>query len=153
RWTGRFPPGACARRCHRGGSLGCELRNEFMSSKKVPAGSGEPLSLIEISGVLAPFTGEIELSSQQLEQIQSYVELLIAWNRSVSLTAIEDRAEIVSRHFGESIFAASVIPIRNGRLADVGTGAGFPGVPLKIAHEELMVSLFEPNQKKCAFLT
>lgn len=111
-----------------------------------------PLSLDQISLTLAPFTVGVELSALQLGQIRDYVELLVTWNRSMSLTAIEDRIEIVARHFGESILAASTVPIRKGRLADVGTGAGFPGLPLKIVSPELRVALLEPNQKKCAFL-
>jgi 16S rRNA (guanine527-N7)-methyltransferase len=59
---------------------------------------------------------------------------------------------MVVRHFGESIFAASLLPMDAGRLADVGSGAGFPGLPLKIASPGLNVTLIEPNIKKCAFL-
>jgi 16S rRNA (guanine527-N7)-methyltransferase len=70
----------------------------------------------------------------------------------MSLTAIDDPVEIVGRHFGESIFAAAAVPVREGRLADVGSGAGFPGLPLKIVADELDAVLLEPNQKKCAFL-
>ena len=114
-----------------------------------PAG---PLSLGQIALALAPFTQDAELSTGQLERIRDYVELLVAWNRTISLTSLEDRAEIVVRHFGESVFAVSAVPIRNGRLADVGTGAGFPGLPLKIACDQLDVVLLEPNNKKCAFL-
>jgi 16S rRNA (guanine527-N7)-methyltransferase len=80
------------------------------------------------------------------------VELLKKWNQSVPLTSIEDNAEIVARHFGESVFAGSVLSMNRGRLADVGTGAGFPGLALKIVFPELHVTLVEPNIKKCAFL-
>lgn len=118
----------------------------------MPADRDAPLSLDQISLALAPFTKGIKLSARQLAQIRDYVELLVLWNRTVSLTAIEDPTEIVARHFGESIMAAAVVPIQKGRLADVGTGAGFPGLPLKIACPELELVLLEPNQKKCAFL-
>lgn len=120
--------------------------------RAMPPDLDAPLSLDQISMFLAPFTTGIELSAAQLEQIRQYIELLIVWNRSVSLTAVEDRQEIVARHFGESLLAVSAVPIRNGRLADVGTGAGFPGLALKIACAELDLVLLEPNQKKCAFL-
>jgi 16S rRNA (guanine527-N7)-methyltransferase len=109
------------------------------------------LSCSQISQALAPFAGG-QLSAGQLESIRNYVELLLLWNRSMSLTSIEDPVEIVARHFGESIFAATTVPIRKGRLADVGSGAGFPGLPLKIISDELSIVLLEPNQKKCAFL-
>jgi 16S rRNA (guanine527-N7)-methyltransferase len=65
---------------------------------------------------------------------------------------VVDPAEIVARHFGESVFALSLLPVENCRLADIGTGAGFPGLALKIACPNLRVVLVEPNKKKCAFL-
>ena len=79
--------------------------------------------------------------------------LLLKWNRSVSLTSITDPVEIVGRHFGESMFASGLLPVENCRLADVGTGAGFPGLALKIACPSLHVTLIESNKKKCAFLS
>ena len=87
-----------------------------------------------------------------MAKIREYIEILTIWNQAVSLTAVNDKTEIVARHFGESIFAASAVPIHSGRLADVGSGAGFPGLPLKIVSEGLGVVLLEPNLKKCAFL-
>ena len=66
--------------------------------------------------------------------------MLLKWNNLVSLTSITDPVDIVARHFGESMFAASLLPVENGRLADVGSGAGFPGVALKILHEDLKSS-------------
>jgi len=117
-----------------------------------PDERGIPTSTGQISLALAPYLKQAKLSPRQQQQIHDYVELLVSWNRTVSLTAIEDRAEIVARHFGESIFAASILAIRNGRLADVGTGAGFPGLPLKIIRPDLDVVLLEPNHKKCGFL-
>ncbi len=93
-----------------------------------------------------------DLTSWQLEQIQHYIQLLLDWNRAISLTAITEPAEIVARHFGESLFAASFLPLKDSRLADVGAGAGFPGLALKIAVPEIRLTLFESNSKKCAFL-
>ena len=81
------------------------------------------LSLETIAATLAPFG--IGLSQAQLISIKDYVELLLLWNQSINLTAIEDPVEIVSRHFGESLFAATFLNIIGGRLADVGTGAVF----------------------------
>jgi 16S rRNA (guanine527-N7)-methyltransferase len=109
------------------------------------------ISLNTIDSALSPFYPG--LTEEQLLAIQNYLYLLLQWNRSMSLTAIEDPMEILSRHFGESLFAASFLKIGGSRLADVGTGPGFPGLPLKIAIPEIELSLIESNSKKCAFLT
>jgi 16S rRNA (guanine527-N7)-methyltransferase len=85
--------------------------------------------------------------------IRTYISLLLRWNEKVSLTAVTDPLEILRRHFGESMFAASAVPIRDGRLADVGSGAGFPGLPLKIVVRSLDLVLIESNAKKASFLS
>jgi 16S rRNA (guanine527-N7)-methyltransferase len=98
--------------------------------------------------------GEFELpvDSQQVVYIQQYIRILLTWNAKISLTAIRDPLEILYRHFCESMFAARAIPVENGRLADVGSGAGFPGIPLKILRPELQLFLVESNIKKATFL-
>ena len=98
--------------------------------------------------------GEFQLSpnEQQILYIQQYMGLLLAWNDKINLTAIRDPLEILHRHFCECMFAATAIPVENGRLADVGSGAGFPGIPLKIIRSELQVFLVESNMKKATFL-
>ena len=108
------------------------------------------LSLQEIKRVLSGFS--VHPTQEQAAKIMQYVQLLLQWNRSVSLTSVTNPSEILSRHFGESIFAASVVPIQKGRLADVGSGAGFPGLAIKIMRPELDLVLIEPNKKKAAFL-
>ena len=70
----------------------------------------------------------------------------------MNLTAIRDPLEILYRHFCESMFAAEAIPLKNGRLADIGSGGGFPGLPLKIMRPGLQVFLVESNIKKVTFL-
>jgi 16S rRNA (guanine527-N7)-methyltransferase len=85
-------------------------------------------------------------------KIHGYVELLLRWNRKIALTTITDPEDIVKFHFGESLFAISRYNLEKSRLADVGTGAGFPGLPLALAVPTLSVSLIESNRKKCAFL-
>jgi 16S rRNA (guanine527-N7)-methyltransferase len=85
-------------------------------------------------------------------KIAAYVELLIKWNRKIALTSVTDPEEIVRFHFGESLFAASRYNLEKSRLADVGTGGGFPGLPLALAVPTLSVILIESNLKKCAFL-
>jgi len=88
----------------------------------------------------------------QVLQIQQYMEILLTWNEKVNLTAIRDPLEILYRHFCESMYAAEAIPLKNGRLADVGSGGGFPGLPLKILRPDLQVFLVESNIKKATFL-
>jgi len=77
---------------------------------------------------------------------------LLTWNDKINLTAIRDPLEILYRHFCESMFGATVLPVEKCRLADVGSGAGFPGLPLKIIRPDLEVFLIESNVKKATFL-
>jgi 16S rRNA (guanine527-N7)-methyltransferase len=95
---------------------------------------------------------QVELAAEQIACIQEYMRILLFWNDKVNLTAIRDPTEILYRHFCESIFAAFAVPLEKGRLADVGSGGGFPGLPLKIAKPELEVFLIESNVKKATFL-
>jgi len=77
---------------------------------------------------------------------------LLAWNDKVNLTAIRDPLEILYRHFCESMYGATVLPVEKCRLADVGSGAGFPGLALKILRPDLELFLVESNVKKATFL-
>ena len=86
------------------------------------------------------------------DKVQSYIDLLSIWGRKIALTTISNEEDVVRFHFGESIFALSLDNFTNGRLADVGSGAGFPGLALKLLRPNLSVTLLEPNKKKCAFL-
>ena len=99
--------------------------------------------------------GEFQLSAdaQQVLQIQQYIALLLIWNDKINLTAIRDPLEVLYRHFCESMYGAVVIPLEKCRLADVGSGAGFPGLPIKIIRPELDLVLVESNIKKATFLT
>ncbi|MGB8542556.1 MAG: 16S rRNA (guanine(527)-N(7))-methyltransferase RsmG [Candidatus Acidiferrales bacterium] len=85
--------------------------------------------------------------------IQKYISLLLRWNERVSLTTITEPLDILRFHFGECMYAAHAVPIRDGRLADVGSGAGFPGLPLKILVPSLDLVLIESNIKKASFLS
>jgi 16S rRNA (guanine527-N7)-methyltransferase len=98
--------------------------------------------------------GEFQIipDKQQVLHIQQYMKILLLWNEKVNLTAIRDPLEILYRHFCESMYAAIAVPVENGRLADVGSGAGFPGLPLKILRPELHLLLIESNVKKATFL-
>jgi 16S rRNA (guanine527-N7)-methyltransferase len=95
---------------------------------------------------------QLQASDQQVIQIQQYIKILLQWNEKINLTAIRDPLEILNRHFCESMYAAVAVPVENGRLADVGSGAGFPGIPLKIIRPDLQVFLIESNIKKATFL-
>jgi 16S rRNA (guanine527-N7)-methyltransferase len=95
---------------------------------------------------------QLQASDQQIVYIQQYMRLLLTWNDKINLTAIRDPLEILNRHFCESMYAAVAVPVENGRLADVGSGGGFPGIPLKIIRPELHTFLIESNMKKATFL-
>jgi 16S rRNA (guanine527-N7)-methyltransferase len=109
------------------------------------------LSASEISNALEPYGATIGPATA--DKIRAYMALLLTWNRSISLTTVTDPAEIIKFHFGESVFAASALKFAESRLADVGSGAGFPGLPLSLAVPSLYVTLIESNTKKCAFLS
>jgi len=104
--------------------------------------SGEPAALTEL----------------QLQQISAYIDLFIRWNARMNLSAVRDADGVVTRHFGESLFAARhLFPgdtdrPSSSRLIDVGSGAGFPGLPIKIWSKDVPLTLIESNQKKASFL-
>lgn len=112
--------------------------------------ASEPPSADTIRRALGEF--QVAVDDQQVAQIQQYMKILLAWNDKVNLTAIRDPLEILYRHFCESMFAAVAVPVEKGRLADVGSGGGFPGLPLKIVRREMELILVESNVKKATFL-
>lgn len=86
-----------------------------------------------------------------------YIDLLLRWNARINLTAVREPEQIVTRHFGESLFAARLLfPAAAGapdqRVTDVGSGPGFPGLPIKLWAPHLHLTMIESNQKKAAFL-
>ena len=131
-----------------------------------------------IADLLTPFleegTGRKPATEALLRDISMYIDLLLRWNARINLTAIRDPEEIVTRHFGESLFAARhVFPeASSGReteknssalsaysavkavdsVADVGSGAGFPGLPIKLWAPQVALTLVESNHKKATFL-
>ena len=109
-----------------------------------------PPSADTIRRALSEF--QLTVNDLQVSQIQQYMKLLLTWNDKVNLTAIRDPLEILHRHFCESMYAAVAVPFQSGRLADIGSGGGFPGLPLKILVPELQVFLVESNVKKATFL-
>jgi 16S rRNA (guanine(527)-N(7))-methyltransferase RsmG len=108
------------------------------------------LSNNAIVGALQPYG--ITASARLCDQIRTYIDLLLRWNQKTSLTTVTDPEEVLRFHFGESLLAVPSVPIRHGRLADVGSGAGFPAVPIRMVFDKLSVILIESNQKKATFL-
>jgi 16S rRNA (guanine527-N7)-methyltransferase len=106
-----------------------------------------------IAELLTPFTGNDPLSAEIVDGLKLYLDLLLRWNAHINLTAVRGPEQIVARHFGESLFAAKLLldqlPII---LADVGSGAGFPGVPMKLWAPQNPLTLIESQQKKTTFL-
>ena len=109
-----------------------------------------PISEETIRRALGEF--QVIPEAQQVGWIQQYMKILLRWNEKLNLTAIRDPLEILYRHFCESMFGAGAIPVDKGRLADIGAGPGFPGIPLKLARPELELVLVESNIKKGTFL-
>jgi 16S rRNA (guanine527-N7)-methyltransferase len=94
----------------------------------------------------------VSLDRDQIRTFESYLEFLLEWNQRINLTAITDRDEIWVKHFLDSLSCLKVIPSgRELRVIDVGTGAGFPGIPLKIAVPEIRLTLVESVGKKAEF--
>jgi 16S rRNA (guanine527-N7)-methyltransferase len=104
----------------------------------------------QIRDELAPY-GFVPDDTQS-HSINLYISLLLRWNQRVSLTTVTNPTDILRFHFGESLYAAVCVPILDGRLADVGSGAGFPGLPLRLARPDLELTMIESNMKKAAFL-
>jgi 16S rRNA (guanine527-N7)-methyltransferase len=136
-----------------------------------------------IAELLEPFLPDVR-DQRLYKHISTYIDIILRWNARINLTAIRDEQAIVTRHFGESLFAARHLfprsssvptlseaegspvpsavkdfelagehcPKSDVRLADLGSGAGFPGIPIKLWAPDIALTLIESNQKKVAFL-
>lgn len=98
----------------------------------------------------APFGA---LSETQLRLLEMHYELLLRWNRKLNLTRITNLLEAVQLHYCESLYLAAFLPKRPLRIVDVGSGGGFPGIPLGIYRADWSVDLVESHQRKAVFLT
>ena len=96
---------------------------------------------------------DIELNDHQLEQFQRYYELLVEWNKVINLTAITEKEDVIIKHFADSLLLAKYKKLDESlSVIDVGTGAVFPGIPLKIAFPGLKVTLMDSLNKRVKFL-
>jgi len=97
-------------------------------------------------------TLDIAFSEDQINHFLVYLAELKKWNRAYSLTALKTDSDIVIKHFLDSLLFLKVLPAHVRSIADIGSGAGFPGLPMKIMRPDIAVFLIEPVQKKALFL-
>ncbi len=95
---------------------------------------------------------EFVLTGEQEAALEAHLDLLMRWNRTLNLTAIRNREEAIERHYCESLFLGAKLPAGRLRIADVGSGAGFPGFPVAVLRPECSVTLIESHQRKAVFL-
>ena len=94
----------------------------------------------------------ITVTKHMLEQLEKYDEVLRAENKKYNLTAIKNKEDVYLKHFYDSLTLSKIIKLENQSLCDIGTGAGFPGMVLKIIYPNLKVTLVDATEKKCKFL-
>lgn len=92
------------------------------------------------------------LTESQLDRLEAHFQLMISWNRRINLTRITDPEAAARLHYCESLFLGTVLPAGPLTICDLGSGAGFPGIPLAIFREDLDVTLLESDQRKAVFL-
>ncbi|WP_263410978.1 16S rRNA (guanine(527)-N(7))-methyltransferase RsmG [Terriglobus tenax] len=109
------------------------------------------LSTDTLLALLQPYL-PAPLTAEAAGRLSTYLDLLVKWNARTNLTAIRTPEEMVRRHFGESLFAGSIVPRGTTTLLDLGSGGGFPGIPVQILRPEIAVTLAESQGKKAAFL-
>jgi 16S rRNA (guanine(527)-N(7))-methyltransferase RsmG len=97
--------------------------------------------------------GVVEVSPGQVEALETHYQLLLRWNRALNLTSIKRMEEAVERHYCESLFLGTHLPQGPLRIADIGSGAGFPGLPVALLRPDCSVTLIESHQRKAVFLS
>ena len=97
-------------------------------------------------------SGSCLLTGRQVDLLESHFTLLDRWNRTLNLTSVRDLKDAVTRHYGESLFLAAHLPEKCASVADLGSGAGFPGIPVAVLRPECTVTLIESHQRKAVFL-
>jgi 16S rRNA (guanine527-N7)-methyltransferase len=133
-----------------------------MSSSREGSGKGNSASSDSAHGPSQDVTDRLNSALETAEMASInlnlaalfavYLSLILRWNQRVNLTAIRDEQGIISRHFVESIACARALPLGIGSLLDLGSGAGFPGIPIALCRPEIFVTLAESQNKKAAFL-
>lgn len=93
-----------------------------------------------------------QINLEQLEKLEKYYHLLVSWNKKMNLTTILNENDVYQKHFFDSLLLSNKINLSNQRFCDLGTGAGFPGIIIKIFFPNIKLYLIEPNQKKVIFL-
>jgi 16S rRNA (guanine(527)-N(7))-methyltransferase RsmG len=96
--------------------------------------------------------GIVELTAEQVAALESHYQMLLRWNRTVNLTSISGLEETVERHYCESLFLGAKLPAGRLKIADIGSGAGFPGFPVAVLRPDCSVTLIESHQRKAVFL-
>src|SRR5262245_12319813 len=92
------------------------------------------------------------LTEHQLDQLESHYRLLTAWNKRLNLARLGSVEDAVQLHYCESLYLGRALPLGNLRIVDIGSGAGFPGIPIAILRPECSVTLVESHQRKAVFL-
>ena len=106
----------------------------------------------EFTQALRAACGGLPLSGEQIDRFYRHLELLRHWNRRINLTRVITAAEAAQRHYAESVLVANRIENGDSPVLDMGSGAGFPGIPVAILHPSLAVTLLESDKRKAAFL-
>lgn len=96
--------------------------------------------------------GIADLSPEQVSALEAHYRLMVLWNRTVNLTKIIEESEAVKRHYVESLFLGAHLPAGRLKVADVGSGPGFPGIPVAVLRPDCEVTLIESHQRKSVFL-
>jgi 16S rRNA (guanine527-N7)-methyltransferase len=109
------------------------------------------ISEMQAADILGPYG--VQLDSHLYEKISVYMSTLLQWNERMSLTTVREPSQILRFHFGECLFALNALIVPNSRLADVGSGAGFPGLAIAMARPGSSITLIDSNHKKTAFLS
>jgi 16S rRNA (guanine527-N7)-methyltransferase len=97
--------------------------------------------------------GLVVLSDDQAGLLEAHWRLMVRWNARLNLTAVTGAADAVKRHYGESLFVGAHLPAGTWRVADLGSGPGFPGIPIAVLRPDCEVTLVEANRRKAVFLS